>query len=239
MRSKSVKTLLGLTLLGLPLLISTPSKAQDSILQPFVAHYTSTWDVGLKIGGTATRQLQQLDNGHWKLSLEAKAMVAKLNETSIFTIEDKQITPLDYQYHRKILNRSKKLHVNLDWSKNIATTTASNSWSMPIEAPLQDKLSVQLQLRKDISLQASGNLTYEVAAGGKVESFTYQVHQQEQLNLPGGDYQAIKVERIRKDDSQRQTYIWFAPQLNFHVIRIVQIEPDGKRYQLDLQSLDQ
>lgn len=235
----SVKPLFKLALFGLPLLISATAQAQDPILQPFVAHYTSTWDVGLKIGGNATRQLKQLDNGHWQLSLNAKAMIAKLTETSDMSISAGQITPIDYQYQRKILNREKHLRVQFDWPKQQATTTTSNSWSMPIKAPLQDKLSVQLQLRKDLSKQQSGSLAYQVAAGGEIETFNYQIHQQEILTLPSGEYQAIKVERVRHQDSQRQTYIWFAPQLNFHVIRIVQIEPDGKRYQLDLQSLEQ
>lgn len=228
-----------LVLLGLPFVVSPPASAQDLILQPFIAHYSSTWDVGLKIGGKATRQLQQLENGQWQLSLNAKALVAKLSETSIMAIDNGQIAPINYRYQRKILKSNKQLEVEFDWPNMQATTTTDKSWSMPIQPPLQDKLSVQLQLRKDISQQASGSITYQVAAGGKVESFHYQVHQQELLSLPSGQYQAIKVERLRADDSKRQTYIWFSPELNFHVIRIVQIEPDGKRYQLDLDSLEQ
>lgn len=228
-----------IALTGLPFAISTPATAQDLILQPFTAHYSSTWDVGLKIAGKATRQLQQLENGHWQLSLNAKALVAKLNETSVMTIDNGQISPLNYRYQRKILNNNKQLQVEFDWPNKQATTTTSNSWSMPIEPPLQDKLSVQLQLRQDISQQTSDRFSYQVAAGGKVESFHYQVHQKELLSLPSGQYQAIKVERLRVEDNKRQTYIWFAPELDFHVVRIVQIEPDGKRYQLDLDSLAQ
>ncbi|HCH24034.1 MAG TPA: hypothetical protein DE179_07030 [Oceanospirillaceae bacterium] len=226
-------------LLGLPLFISPAASAQDLILQPFVAHYSSTWDVGLKIAGKATRQLQQLENGQWQLSLNAKALVAKLSETSVMAIDEGQIAPIDYHYHRKILQNNKQLRIEFDWAKNQATTTTSKSWNMPIQLPLQDKLSVQLQLRKDISQQASGRITYQVAAGGQIERFRYQVHQQEPLSLESGHYEAIKVERLREDDSQRQTFIWFAPELNFHVVRIVQIEPGGKRYQLDLNHIEQ
>ena len=232
-------------ILGFSFVISSSVVAldnQDNTIQPFVAHYSSTWDVGLKIGGKATRQLQQLENGQWQLSLNAKAMVAKLNESSVMAITNGQILPLDYQYQRKILNRKKQLRVQFDWPQQQATTTTSDSWKMPIKAPLQDKLSVQLQLRKDLSqtpTPTANQLSYQVAAGGQIETFTYQVHDQEQLVLSSGQYTAIKVERIRDQSSQRQTYIWFAPELNYHVIRIVQIEPDGKRYQLDLQSLEQ
>ena len=155
------------------------------------------------------------------------------------TIDNGQISPLSYRYQRKILNNNKQLQVEFDWPNKQATTTTSNSWSMPIEPPLQDKLSVQLQLRQDISQQTSDSLSYQVAAGGKVESVHYLVHQKELLNLPSGQYQAIKVERLRVEDNKRQTYIWFAPELDFHIVRIVQIEPDGKRYQLDLDSLAQ
>ena len=225
--------------IGLTFLSIGATGSQTPALRPFLAHYISSWDVGLKVEGNASRQLQQTDEGKWLFSLKAKALVAKLSESSVMSIEGGHITPYEYQYQRKVLNRNKQVHIQFDWLKKQATTTTSNSWTMPIQAPLQDKLSVQLQLQKDLSMQASDDYTYQVAAGGQIETFQYKVHHTEQLSLPIGLYEGIKVERLCNESNQRQTFIWFAPELNFQPARIVQIEPDGKQYQMDLERLEQ
>ena len=210
-------------------------------LKPFTASYSSTWDVGLKIGGEATRQLQQTDDGKWQFSLSAKAMVAKLNEHSLLEFEQGQLLPVKYRYQRKILNKKTNLGIDFDWQQGQATTHTSNSWQMPIKAPLQDKLSVQLQLQRDLAqakqINIDDQLSYEVAAGGQIEAFNYRIVGKETLDTPLGTMTTTKVERLRSESSNRLTYIWFAPILDFHVVRILQQEPDGKRYQLDLKQL--
>jgi hypothetical protein len=211
-------------------------------IKPFTAHYASTWDVGLKIGGKAIRQLQLTNDGNWQFSLSAKALVAKLNEQSLLSVKENQLLPLHYQYQRKILNNQTDLSIDFDWQQGKATTHSSNSWTMPISAPLQDKLSVQLQLQRDLALAKQINtgdqLSYEVAAGGQIEAFNYRVIGTETLDTPMGTMEAIKIERLRSETSNRLTYIWFAPKLDFHVVRILQQEPDGKQYLLDLQELN-
>ena len=210
-------------------------------LKPFTAHYASTWDVGLKIAGKAIRQLQHTNDGNWQFSLSAKALIAKLNEQSILTVKENQLLPLRYQYQRKILNNKTDLSIDFDWQQGHATTHSSNSWSMPITPPLQDKLSVQLQLQRDLAqakqVNTGDQLSYEVAAGGQVEAFNYRVIGNETIDTPMGTMEAIKIERLRSETSNRLTYIWFAPKLDFHVVRILQQEPDGKQYLLDLQQL--
>lgn len=240
---KAIKTLIIGSLICLTAYASAAS-ANTSLppLTPFSAHYASTWDVGLKIGGTAIRQLQQTDDGKWQFSLSAKALVAKLNEQSLLTVEDNQLLPLRYQYQRKILNNKTDLSIDFDWQQGQATTHSGNSWSMPITAPLQDKLSVQLQLQRDLTqatqINTGDQLSYEVAAGGQIEAFNYRVIGNEILDTPMGTMEAIKIERLRSETSNRLTYIWFAPKLDFHVVRILQQEPDGKQYLLDLQQLN-
>lgn len=218
------------------------ASSADQPLKPFTASYSSTWDVGLKIGGEATRKLQQTDDGKWQFSLSAKAMVAKLNEHSLLAFEQGQLLPVQYRYQRKILNKKTNLGIDFDWQQGHATTHTSNSWQMPIKAPLQDKLSVQLQLQRDLykaqQINIGDQLSYEVAAGGQIEAFNYRIIGTETLNTPLGAMEATKVERLRSESSNRLTYIWFAPKLDFHVVRIVQQEPDGKRYQLDLKQLN-
>ncbi|MDP6968741.1 MAG: DUF3108 domain-containing protein [Gammaproteobacteria bacterium] len=227
-------------IITLALLLGNSSLAytKDQILKPFIARYASTWNLGLTITGEATRQLQQLENGQWQLSLDASALMAKLNEQSRLNIQNDQLQPLSYQYQRKVLNRSKQLSIEFDWQQGKATTTSGDSWSMPITPPLQDKLSVQLQLRKDLSRRPYGNFAYQVAAGGKIETFNYQVQGTEQLELAIGKYHTIKVARLRTLASNRETLVWFAPGLNYQAVRILQVEPDGKSYQLDLQSIE-
>jgi hypothetical protein len=59
----------------------------------------------------------------------------------------------------------------------------------------------------------------------------------EVIEAPIGAYEAIRVKRVREKDSPRQTYIWFAPELNYQIIKLKQIEKKDKAYTLLLKEL--
>jgi hypothetical protein len=48
----------------------------------------------------------------------------------------------------------------------------------------------------------------------------------------------VRIKRDRGEDTDRETWIWFAPELDYTIVRIVQKETDGKRYQLNLTHLN-
>ncbi|MBT4441707.1 MAG: DUF3108 domain-containing protein [Oceanospirillaceae bacterium] len=222
--------------LGLLLLWSSHSAAQ---LRPFEASYSSQWDVGISLSGQAKRSLTINSDGSLRLTTNASAMVASLTESSLFNYQDGDITPHHYQYQRKLLNKTRDVQVAFDWTKQQATNTAQGkAWNMPIVPHTLDKQSVQLRLQLD--LQAHPNETayaYDVADGGHLKTYRFIADGEDHIDTPLGQYNAIRIKRDRGTDSDRQTWIWFAPALDYSIVRIVQQEADGKRYQLNLKQL--
>ena len=54
----------------------------------------------------------------------------------------------------------------------------------------------------------------------------------ETLNTNHGPVEALKAEKVRDDDSKRQTLMWFAPDQEYVLVRLLQVEPDGSRYEI-------
>ena len=53
-----------------------------------------------------------------------------------------------------------------------------------------------------------------------------------------GNFKAIKLRRDRGTDSKRETWIWFAPELNYQLVKLLQTETDGKSYSLVIKALN-
>jgi len=217
------------------------SSISTADIRPFEATYTSTWDLGISLSGKAHRSLIQNDDGSLRLTTNASAMVASLNESSLFNYQDNQIIPLHYTYLRKILNKTRTVEVAFDWPNHKVTNTAQGSdWTMAIVPHTQDKQSVQMRLQLDLAstYTATGQaFSYDVADGGQLKTYKFVADGTDKVDTPLGQFQAVRVKRDRGEDTSRQTWIWFAPEIDFTIVKILQQEADGKRYQLNLKTL--
>ena len=224
--------------LSLLLLWSSSGIAQ---LRPFQAIYTSQWDLGISLSGQAERSLIRQDNGSYVLTTAASAMVASLTESSAFTMQDDNIEPHHYRYQRKVLGKTRNVEVAFDWPNKKVTNTAEGSdWVMDIEPHTLDKQSVQMRLQLDLAITPAVKGTtyaYQVADGGHVKLYEFIADGEDLIKTPLGDYQSLRIKRDRGETAERETWIWFAPELDYSIVRIVQKEADGKRYQIDLTQL--
>ncbi|MNT99427.1 hypothetical protein D3C72_2422670 [compost metagenome] len=60
---------------------------------------------------------------------------------------------------------------------------------------------------------------------------------EERVNTKAGVVDAIKVERVRDPtQSSRKTVLWFAKDWDFLLVRLHQVEKDGKEYQIMLKE---
>lgn len=235
---QSLSTATGFVSLSFLLLWSHASLAQ---LRPFQAEYSSHWDLGISLSGQALRSLVKNQDGSFQLTTSATAMVASLTETSLFNFIDKKILPKHYQYQRKILNKSHDVDVAFDWPHQKVTNTSNGSaWVMDIVPHTLDKQSVQLRLQLDLASTPSTvgqAYAYEVADGGHLKTYRFVADGEDTIETPLGHYQSVRIKRDRGDNNDRETWIWFAPDLDYTIVRIVQKEADGKRYQLNLKQL--
>lgn len=220
-------------------IFSLSAQAQQSFqLKPFQATYEIDWDGSISLSGKTIRKLTRQNGDHWFFESKADALFASITESSSFNWQGNQLKPLKYVFKRSVLGKKRHAEVDFDWEKHQVTNLVEDKpWKMDIADGVQDKISYQLLLQKELS-EGKESFTYSVADGGRVKTYRFEVDGKEEIEAPIGAHNSIRVKRIRKEGSERQTYIWFAPDLDYQIIKLKQIEGADKEYTLLLKKLE-
>ena len=164
----------------------------------------------------------------------------KVLESSLFKLHNQQLRPLEYRFDHTGSKKERHAYLKFDWTKGeVANTVEGHTWEMDIPDNALDKLVVQLAVMMDLDA-GKQELVYAIADGGKLKEYTFAIVGKEKLRVPAGEYETVKLERLRKDND-RTTYLWCAPSLGYLPVRIKQIEhEDGVTYLSELKqsSLD-
>jgi hypothetical protein len=219
----------------LPMTTSTLADT-PSIVKNFKAIYASEFDLGVALKGELTRTLTLQEDNTWLMTNKAETMVASITENSHFSVNDLEVQPHAYDYKRKVLGKSKKEHLTFNWDALSATDQKDRE--VELTPNTQDKLSYQLQLRLALANGQKGPFEYHIAESGKSKNYTFRIMGSEQVETPMGTYNSLKLELDRGEDSERETFIWFSPDLDYQIVQLKQIEPDGKAYSIQLKSLE-
>lgn len=210
---------------------STLAQNAGEPLKPFTATYAAKYS---GIGVTATRELSG-SGDNWRLDFNAHSLFADIREYSRFADAADRLSPRHYEYHKTGLGKDRHTILNFEQGRVINVSDKSRTLE---NAPdhIQDKLSYQLQLALDV---AAGKkvLNYQVADGKRIREYKFSVAGREVLQTPLGKIETIKVQRVREGDSDRETSIWFAPEWNYALVKLMQQEEDGKTYQISLTKL--
>lgn len=220
---------------------SAPSLAQEDtssspvpqVLTPFSATYQAEFS---GFGVTAVRTLSGNPQS-WRLDFSAHSMFAKIEEYSRFAQKGLRLVPQHYDYQKSGLGKDRHTALSFEENANRIVNVYDKSRSID-NAPqnIQDKISYQLQLAIDV---ANGRtpLKYQVADGKKIREYEFEIAGREKLKTPMGLIETIKVQRVRAEDAERVTNIWFAPEWNYALVKLMQQEDNGKSYQITLTKL--
>lgn len=213
-----------------------PASLMAAELQPFSASYTADWKQ-LPFSGKAERSLQKQEDGTWKLEFSASMLVASLNETSWLSLNNDDVQPHKYRYARKGLGKSKTIKHNFDWQTLRATgSDRDKAVNVTLMQGVQDKSSYQLALQRDVAAGKT-SMSYQVLDGDELDTYDFRVLGEETVETMVGAVDAIKVERVRDPtQSKRITVLWFAKDWNYLLVRLQQVEKDGKEYQIILED---
>jgi len=216
--------------------LSLPVSLMATELQPFSANYTADWKQ-LPFSGKAERSLQAQDDGTWKLDFSASMLVAGLSETSWLTIHNGDVQPQKYRYSRNGMGKSKKIKHDFDWSTQVVTgSDRGTPVNLTLIQGVQDKSSYQLALQRDIA-KGETSMSYQVLDGDELDTYDFRVLGEESVETKVGTVDAVKVERVRDPtQSKRKTILWFAKDWDYLLVRLQQVEKDGKEYQIILES---
>lgn len=218
------------------LLLSFSCWLHAQSLQPFNARYTADWKQ-LPVTGSAERNLKQASDGSWELEFKASMLVAGVNESSRFAIQDGQLQPLRYKYSRSGLGKAKKTRQEFDWSAmQVSGKDKGGSYQQPLQSGVQDKTSYQLALQLDVA-NGKSPLSYRVQDGDDLDIYDFRLLGVEVIETPLGKLNTIKVERVRDPgQNARKTTLWFAKDWDYLLVQLNQIERDGKEYTIMLEQ---
>jgi hypothetical protein len=214
--------------------LALPAHAFD--LKPFTASYTADWKQ-MPMSGSAERHLSKEQNGNWKLEFNASMLVAGLTESSTFRYENDAFLPMTYEYSRHGLGKSRESKLTFDWaSKKVSGSDKKDPVSLPLDRGLVDKSTYQLQLQRDVA-EGKKSMSYQVVDGDEIDTYDFRVIGEERVRTKVGLIDAIKVERVRDPTkSNRKTELWFAKSWDYLLVRLYQMETDGKEYQIMLEE---
>ena len=183
--------------------------------------------------GKASLALTKLEDQQYRLDYSSKVSIFflsdKRKETSLFTIQDDKIIPGNYVFKRTGTGSDKHVRVEFNHEKDKIVVNDRPSF------PLQNQLDNQIY-RLDLQARLAKGETdfmYDVINyRGELKQYHLSVLGKESLDLPYGKLDTIKVGFVR-ENSNRQTYAWFSPALNYQLVRLQQFK-DGEE-QGDIQ----
>ncbi len=227
-------TFLSITLLlGLTFGANNRVYADTEQLVGFEAEYI-VYRFGRSLG-KAKLSLKADEDNLYRLDYYSKVSAFFLSdirsETSFFSFKNTQLHPHTYAYSRSGTgsNKSTKIHFDAEKSKIIINQAQPIDWSGQLDNQLY-RLDVQLKL-------ASGKreFVYDIVNNrGQLRHYKLKVVDKEQLDLPFGMIEGIKV-KILRNNSSRETIAWFSPQLNYQLVKLKQFKDGNEQGEIRLK----
>jgi len=219
--------------------------AEQSIeqsMKPYQADYVITR--GDSEHGEGYRYLEVSPEDEWQLRTKSDISWFILSDTrearSVFIVDEKnsRLEPREFIYMRTGTGSDKSFHGEfIADEKKVRNVDTGRMLDVNWEDALFDEANVTEQLRVDL---ANGSEVFEyriVDEKGNEDEYRFEVlARDQQLSLPYGEVKAIKVGRIR-DNNRRQTFFWFAPELNYVMVKMQQFKEGDEQASMSLKSL--
>lgn len=206
----------------------------SSELRPFSANflaYRSGSDVG-----TAIITLEPIADNRYELSYESDLsrffFSDKRVENTIFSYICGQLIPHQYDYKRTGTGSDKSL--SLTFNQATKEIQKGDGTIMPWSGELDNQLfrvDFPYQLAKGATTTHYDFINYR----GQKRDYTLEVLSTDNLTLPYGNITAIKV-LVGRESSRRTTYAWFAPSLNYNLVRLQQYKDDKEQADIQLNT---
>lgn len=211
--------------------------SSEPVPTPLEATYRASLEKGIPVKGSATRSVKQLEDGSWVSEFKVDSFIADINESSRLLWQDGHAYPSTYRYALEgLMIPDRHRAMNFNWADNRVTGSYEDTAiDLTLPPHALDPLSYQLQLRQDLKAGQT-EMRYQIVDKNRLEEDTYAVVGEETIDSNLGSIDTVKVEKVRAPESKRKTYMWFAPEWDYLLIRLVQVEKDGTRYEIHLES---
>jgi hypothetical protein len=221
---------------------SNTSASASALIPAFTATYTILHKSDPV--GTGVRRLSYLDDGtisySYKTDLEWFIFSDMREEVSILRLNNNIVTPIHYNYIREGTGKDKSYEWQFDAINNSGKNIKKNrTFELDFSKPLQDTLSYHLQHRITM-IHNPNEKSYiypVVKLSGTIKDYEYKYDGEEELMLPYGLVKAIRLKRESSSKKKRITYAWFAPELNYLLVKLYQTKGGTEQFEAQLNSL--
>tara|TARA_Y100000590_G_scaffold83858_3_gene93534 strand:- start:1081 stop:1779 length:699 start_codon:yes stop_codon:yes gene_type:complete len=146
-------------------------------------------------------------------------------ETSIFELNDNSLIPLSHKIKMKILFKRINASANFNWENlSLNYQEGKNEGTIQLVEGTLGPATAQLKMRLDLKTMDKDSLPtemkYFVYFRGEIKERTYLIQGWEEVDTPIGSFNCIKVIRQFSSDEDRDQIYWFAPELDFSIVRI-------------------
>jgi hypothetical protein len=225
------------------LLLCLPALALAAPPKPFTAEY-DVFRNGSRIG-TGTVSLAALPDGQWELQTRSNASgglagVAgvRREERSLLRWTGQQFASVDYTMQQRAAWNTRNLSITIDSKARTASSTnRRETRELAYQPGMLDRHALTAAIMVDLAAGRKGVLEYVVAERTSVETQRYDIAASVKLDTALGVKRAVRVERIRNDDSGRVTKLWFAREHGWLPLRIKQYESDGETIDMRITAI--
>ena len=191
--------------------------------------------VALKSLGDGRAELHSSTNGSDGLAALAGASV---DERSVLRWNEGRPETVSWDFHQKIAWKSRDRSLDVDAAaKRVELRDKDKSWSPPYRPGVLDRHAVTVALMQDLAAGKTGELRYPVPDKDEMATWVFRIGPSERMDTPMGAQRALRVDRIRSDDSGRRTTLWLAQDHGYVPLRILQKEADGETIDMRITSL--
>jgi hypothetical protein len=181
--------------------------------------------------GSADIRVSATADGSWEMRSETRgtrgvAALAgvELSERSRFHWTADRLEAIEYDYRQKAATRSRERSVRVDTARgSILTRDRGNESRLAYQPGVLDRHILPLAIARDLAAGKTGTLRYLVADRGDIDEHAYRIVGRESVSTPGGQVDAVRVQRQRDNDA-RSTTLWLDPARGYLPVRVVQHE---------------
>ena len=180
------------------------------------------------------------EKGYWKLkSYLDGGRIVQRKEEELFIFDNTVIKPISYSFSQRILFKKLKSTAQFDWdNKTVSFKEGKKEGKVSLKNKTLGPSTAQLQLTFDFRNLDLENLPseiiYNVYWKGEVKERSYTILGTENVKTPMGEFLSYKVGRTFPKGSERSQTFWLAPELDFAVIRILNV--DGRKTDIKIKT---
>jgi hypothetical protein len=213
--------------------ICTPLSAE---LVPYESSYYGYIN-GKRFGAEGTTRLIRLGENRYQATVLVDHFFFDLFEQSEFSVIDDGYRPLKYQSRRDTLFSERHKTLEFDWEAGkLSYAYKKKKGSHPLPAVAYDPMTMELALAALIRQDSSPRqITLPEGDYRGIKTRKFEIKGLSQLETALGTMDVIQITQIRDKESERLTHFWFAPELNYLLVRVAHVDGD-ESYELRIQS---